>query len=167
MDKKAPLAALLLVCAALPAAAEFCAFDGSRTEIVVRRLKGPACTMENALVFNAAANENRYGADENKRTFLTDSWPGWGGSDKKCAAARKSADNLVYGDETYILGKAVLMGPQVWRFSGSCDAFKSRFESKKRSLGDKPSHEDVFEATGADRIDMGDLAERLVEGKKK
>ncbi|MBI2385673.1 MAG: hypothetical protein HYV14_06630 [Elusimicrobia bacterium] len=167
MDKTAPLAALFLSFAALPAAAEFCAFDGSRTEIVVRRLKGPACTMENALVFNAAANENRYGADENKRTFLTDSWPGWGGSDKKCAAARKSADNLVYSDETYILGKAVLMGPQVWRFNGSCDAFKSRFESKKRSLGDKPSHEDVFEAAGAERIDMGDLAERLVEGKKK
>lgn len=167
MDKKPPLFALLLLGSALPAAAEFCTFDGGRSEIVVRRLKEPSCTMENALVFNGAANENRYGADETKRTFLTDSWPGWGGGDKKCAAARKSADKLVYSDETYILGKAVLMGPQVWKWNGSCDAFKSRFESKKRSLGDKPSHEDVFEAAGAERIAMGDLAERLVEGKKK
>lgn len=166
MDKKTPLAALLLLAFAAPAAAEFCAFDGGRTEIVVRRLKGPSCTMENALVFNSAANENRYGADENKRTFLTDDWPGWGGADQKCATARKSADKLVYSDETYILGKAVLLGPQVWKFNGSCDTFKSRFQSKKASLGEKPSHEDVFEAMGAERISMGDLAERLVEGKK-
>lgn len=166
MDEKTPLAALLLLAFAAPASAEFCHFDGGRAEIVVRRLKGPACTMENALVFGSAANENRYGADENKRTFVTDSWPGWGGSDKKCAAARKSADKLVYSDETYILGKAVLLGPQVWKFNGSCDTFKSRFQSKKASLGEKPSHEDVFEALGAERISMGDLAERLVEGKK-
>jgi len=165
MDQKIPLLALLLL-PAVPAAAEFCTFDGSRNEIVVRKLKDPSCNMENALVFNAAANENRYGADEIKRTFVTDSWPGWGGADKKCAAARKSADKLVYSDETYILGKAVLMGPQVWRWNGSCDQLKSRFESKKQSMGDKPSHEDVFEALKAERISMGDLAERLVEGKK-
>lgn len=122
--------------------------------------------MENALVFGSAANENRYGADENKRTFLTGDWPGWGGADQKCAAARKSADKLVYSDGTYILGKAVLLGPQVWKFNGSCDTFKSRFQSKKASLGEKPSQEDVFEAMGAERISMGDLAERLVEGKK-
>lgn len=167
MDKKPPLAALLLLAFAGPASAEFCAFDGSRTEIVVRRLKGPLCTMENALVFSKLTNENRYGADESKDTPLTGSWPGWGGADLKCAAARKSADKLVYSsDETYVLGKAVLMGPQVWRFKGSCDSFKSRFESKKASLGGKPSHEDVFEAMGAERLSMGDLAERLVEGKK-
>lgn len=167
MPPRALIAASLIVFAALPAAAEFCTFDGGRAEIVVKRLKDPACTMENALVFNGAANDNRYGADENKRTFVTDSWPGWGGSDKKCAAARKSASNLVYSDETYILGKAVLMGPQVWVWRGSCDSFKSRFQSKKSSMPDKPSHEDVFEALKAERISMGDLAERLVEGKKK
>lgn len=165
MDKRNPLLALLLL-SAVPAAAEFCTFDGGHPEIVVRRLKDPSCTMENALVFNGAANENRYGQDENKRTFVTDSWPGWGGGDKKCAAARKSADKLVYSDETYVLGKAVLLGPQVWRYAGSCDQLKSRFQSKKQSLGDKPSHEDVFEALKAERISMGDLAERLVEGKK-
>lgn len=167
MAVKSPLAALLLLGLASPASAEFCTFDGTRPEIVVRRLKSPACTMDNALVFNALTNENRYGADENKRTHLTDSWPGWGGGDQKCAAARKSADNIVFSDETYVLGRAVLMGPQVWKFNGSCDSFKSRFQSKKDSLGGKPSHEDVFEALGAERIDMGDLAERLVEGKKK
>ncbi|MDP3542552.1 MAG: hypothetical protein Q8T11_08825 [Elusimicrobiota bacterium] len=166
MDRKAPLVALLLFAFAVPASAEFCAFDGSRTEIVVRRIKGPMCTMDNALVFSKLTNENRYGADENKDTRLTDSWPGWGGGDQKCAAARKSAENIVYSDETYVLGKAVLLGPQVWKFNGSCDTFKSRFQSKKASLGEKPSHEDVFEAMGAERISMGDLAERLVEGKK-
>lgn len=165
MDKKLPLAALLLAFS-VPAAAEFCAFDGSRTEIVVRRLKSPSCTMDNELVFNAVANENRYGADENKRTVLTNDWPDWGGADKQCAAALKSAGNVVYSDETYILGKAVLMGPQVWKFSGSCDTFKSRFQSKKKSMEGKPSHEDVFEALGAKRIDMDDLAERLSKSKK-
>lgn len=167
MDKKTPLAALLLLAFAVPAAAEFCTFDGGRTEIVVRRLKGAACTMENALVFNSVANQNRYGADESVRTFLTDDWPGWGGGDKKCAAARKTADSIVYGDETYILGKAVLLGPQVWKVKGSCDWFASRFRSTKASLGEKPSHEDVFEALGAERISMGELAERLMEGRKK
>lgn len=160
------VAAFLALCSAFPAAAEFCAFDGGKSEIVVRRLKEPSCTMDNALVFTGAASENRYGQDENKRTFLTDSWPGWGGNDKKCTAARRSAEKVAYADETYIIGKAVLLGPQVWRYDGTCDRFKSRFASKREELGGKPSHEDVFEALGAERLSMGDLAERLVEGKK-
>ena len=150
MTPRTLAAASLLLLTSIPASAEFCTLNGHTGATVIRRLKSPACTMENALVFNKQANENRYGEDESVKTQLTDSWPGWGGGDKKCAAARKSADSIGYGDETYVMGRTML-GWQIWRYSGSCDTLKSQFLRKQASLkekGDNPSLEAVFEAIG-------------------
>lgn len=166
----APLrAAALVLFIAAPAAAEICTFDGDDSEIVVRRMKSPTCTTQNDLIFTAAYPENRYGSDDKKvRTVLTGSWPHWGAYDKQCLSALRSVSDVLYSSqETYILGKTILGGPQVWRHKGSCDDFKADFAAKKRRLEGSPSHKEVFEALGAKRISMGDLAERLVDGEKK
>ncbi len=166
MAPRTILAALLLA-AAVPASAEFCWFNGeSRSSIELWRLKSPRCTMENQFVFDARANENRYGPDVKEQTVMTGSWPGWGGADQKCAAARRGADKVLYGDETYILGKVVLGGHAVWSFAGDCEEFRRKFDAKRRELGESASYKKVFEAAGAEESDMGTLVDRLIEGKK-
>ena len=168
MDKKLPLALLLLACA-LPAAAEFCTLNEHSGRINVMKLKKPRCSMDNDLRVTERANDNRYGPDlplENPIT-LTDSWPGFMDGDKKCRKALSTAESLVFSGETYIYGTTML-GWKIFAWRGECDSLTRQFQSKREALiakGKKPSYEDVLEAMGAFEVSKGDLGERLVEGK--
>jgi hypothetical protein len=160
------VAAALVAASSLPASAEFCLLDSKMKsgEPVVVELGGPRCTGGNRLVFT-----RRYASgapSEEIETFITDSWPGFMGADAKCRSAAAGAKIVVDRPGSIIIGvtlgsKIKFGSHQVWAFKGSCSVFRSRLLSK--TAEGKAEREDVLEAIGAGKSDMGELVDKLIE----
>lgn len=173
MNALLPLLSLLLA----PASAEICYFDGGKgfdPQASFYELGGPACLSGPTLVFTRRYNASRY--SENIETRLTDSFPGWGGAEEKCRQAVQGAKQLLdTSSVSYVIGKAVMLGPQVWKYKGGCASFRLKVSDLRREKGKDASYEDLFSAVGAERLggavssDVGNFVDVLIErgsGKK-
>ncbi len=168
MDKRIPLAALLVLCA-LPASAEFCGYADRNDMAKFRDLSGPSCRRNsNALVFENSSPPYSRHLSKDGSTFVTDSWPGFMGDEQKCMNAEKGA--RIIGDKTkesYLLGFAPI-GLQVYRYKGSCSSLKSRLMPKLDELNASnpkgaENIEEALKAVGAEYVSVRELASRLVE----
>jgi len=157
----------LLLAAAAPVRAEFCFLDAERDGTpIIYELGGPLCGGGNRLIFT-----RRYGPDrvsEKHETFLTESWPGFMGSDQKCQYAEKGARFIVDRPGSIIVGRTVLSAHQVWAFKGSCSTFRYKFAAKRSELvarngKDATTSEKVLEAIEAGESSMSELVDKLIE----
>jgi hypothetical protein len=161
------LAAALVVFSALPASAEFCLLESTRSgEPVVYELTAPRCGGGNRLVFTRRYASGGAPSEEHE-TFITDSWPGFMGADEKCRKAAAGAKIVVDRPGSIVIGvtlgsKISFGSHQVWAFKKSCSVFRSRVAEKVAS-DPKAEREDVLKAIGAGESDMGELIDKLIE----
>ena len=166
MDKRITLVALLLA-AALPASADFCAYN-SREESKFRDLSGPECRREsNNFVFAYSSPGYSRHMSKDGSTYVTNSYPGMMGDEQKCIDSAKGARLLADTQETYLLAWAV-SGTRVFRFKGSCYALKDKFKDaiRKTSAGAEPGDdvvEEALKAAGAEEIWMRTFVGRLID----
>ncbi len=172
MDKKLPLA-LLLLAAALPASADFCAYN-SREESRFRDLAGPECRREsNNLVFAVSYPAYSKHMSKDGSTYVTNSYPGLMGDEQKCMDAAKGARIMADHDsnratkESYLLAWAV-SGTRVFRWKGSCSSLKDKFGPavKEAAKGAEPGDDtvaDALKAIGAEEIWTRTFVERLID----
>jgi hypothetical protein len=168
MDKRTPLVALLLLAAA-PAAADFCAYN-AREESKFRDLSSPECRREsNNLVFAYSSPAYSRHMSKDGSTYVTNQYPGMMGDEQKCIDSAKGARILAdkAGKETYLLAWAV-SGTRVFRFKGSCYALKDKLlpAIKEKQKGAEPTDDAVEEALnsiGAEEIWMRTFVGRLMD----
>lgn len=168
MDKRTPLVALLLLCA-LPAAADFCAYN-SREESKFRDLSGPACKREsNNFVFDTSHPAYSWKMSHDGSTYVTNNYPGLMGDEQKCIDSAKGAGVLASKakNETYLLAWAV-SGTRIFRFKGRCWELQEKFGPALREATKdaEPNDDDVEKALksiGAEEIWMRTFVGRLIE----
>lgn len=168
--------AVLSLSLASPATAEFCLLEGkSRGEPQIQELRGPRCSGGNRLIFTRRVNSGGY--SEEAETFVTDSWPGFMGADKKCKTAEAGAKVVVDRPGSIILGVTLGSkigfpgaGLKVYAFRGSCYSFRSKFAAKLRELkaaDAKAEYEDALEAINAGKSSLSELVDSLIEAGEK
>ncbi|UPT72472.1 MAG: hypothetical protein M0D55_10835 [Elusimicrobiota bacterium] len=166
MDKRFPLVALL-VSAALPASADFCAYN-AREESKFRDLSGPECRREsNNFVFNHSSPAYSRHMSKDGSTYVTNQYPGMMGDEQKCINSAKGARILDEKKETYLLAWAV-SGTRVFRFKGSCYALKDKLlpaikEKQKGAEATDDVVEEALKSIGAEEIWMRTFIGRLME----
>ncbi len=168
MDKRTPLVALFLL-SALPAAADFCAYN-SREESKFRSLSDPSCRREsNNFVFDSSYPAYSRKMSRDGSTYVTNSYPGMMGDEQKCIDSAKGAGILASKakDETYLLAWAV-SGTRVFRWKGRCSELQEKFGPALRqaSSGAEPTDdvvENALKSIGAEEIWMRTLIGRLLD----